>query len=101
MYIVSYKSMIRNAVNYSYAMQKSASTLQEALGYIPFFKDIMGKKYHIFEVSNEDCSFEFTIILSRYEIYVIFQSMGTRVYDRFCSDEAIEDIKIMAHLMGC
>lgn len=101
MYIVSYKSMVRNAVNYSFAMQKSASSLNDVLGYIPFFKENNSKKYHVFEVSNEDCGFECTIIFGKNEIFVVLQSMGTRVYDYSCSDEAIEDIKIMASLMGC
>lgn len=100
MYIVSYKYMGVNAANYSYAMQRSASTLHEAIGYIPFSMEIKSNKRHIFDVSNEDCSFEFTVILSKNYIIVVFQSISTRVYDYSHSEEAIEFIKIMGSLTG-
>ena len=99
MYTVTHKIIIRNAANYSYAKVKSASTLNEVFRCIPLHKGNISKKHQVFEVSDEGCSFEFTIILSQSEFYVVFQSMGTRVYDYIHSDEAIEFIKIMASLM--
>lgn len=93
MYTVIFKRKYCNTINFQCLGINMGSTLNEAISYIALSKPTNSPEHHIFDITSDDCKFQFTVILSPEYIYIIFTGYETRIYDYLHANEAREFIK--------